>query len=202
MAFVARTLLQAIERLQREGKETEINLVAKAAGLTHRQVSDSCGILVEHGLIVRDRPGCYQLTEAGNLAITQGESLKSGPKAAMPRQLAIGIRLKAWRVMRIKQKFSLADLLAIVCDGSERDAESNLGKYLRALCQAGFLTLLPKREKGKALSSSGYYRYLLKLDNGPKAPVWRQKSQAVYDPNTGLEHPMKSSTQKNNTQEA
>lgn len=194
MAFVAQTLLAAIEQLTAAGREATCASLSEAAGLTHRQVADSCAILVRRELISRLRPGCYQMTDAGRLALAQGDIFKSGPRSAMPRTRTRGLRLKAWRLMRNKQKFSLNDLCQVLCDGSEQAAESNLNKYLRTLHAAGFLTRLPRRERGTAPTSNGQYRYLLVRDSGPLPPVWRQKSNSVFDPNTQEEYALNPTT--------
>lgn len=77
-----------------------------------------------------------------------------------------------------------------MADGSERDAEGNLRKYLRALVNAGIVRVETERERGKALTSPGYYRYQLIINGGRKAPVWRAASNTVYDPNSGTVYPM------------
>lgn len=106
------------------------------------------------------------------------------PGQTAPRNKAFGLRARAWWVMRETPRFTVASLLAIVADGDEGDAASNLGKYLRALARAGILAE-SGREHPASLTDNGQKRYRLAVNNGPKAPVWRASRNEVYDPNTG-----------------
>lgn len=104
-------------------------------------------------------------------------------KQTRPRKQTHGLRERAWWVMRRHGVFTLAELLATLADGTERDAGSNLGKYLRALTGAGILTVETQRAPGHAITSNGFLRYRLALDLGIKPPVWRASRKEVYDPN-------------------
>lgn len=101
-----------------------------------------------------------------------------------PRKVTKGLRQQAWWVMRRRVVFSLPEVLATVASGAERDAESNIGRYVRALEKAGILTV-DGRTAPDSPTSNGCIRYRVAIDNGRKAPVWRQRSGGVYDPNTG-----------------
>lgn len=107
-----------------------------------------------------------------------------------PRTVTFGLRQRAWWVMRRRIGFTLADLLSTLADGSERDAVSNLSKYLRALEKTGIIAREAERQAGAALTSPGMLRYRLIINAGRKAPVWRAKGNTVYDPNSGIEYPM------------
>lgn len=108
------------------------------------------------------------------------------PGQTAPRRHSFGLRVRAWWVMREVSSFNLAELLAIVANGDERDAASNLGHYLRALTRAGII-VETGREKPASPTSNGAKRWrLLKMhSSGPKAPVHRASTNEVYDPNTG-----------------
>lgn len=106
------------------------------------------------------------------------------PGQTAPRTKAFGLRARAWWVMRETPRFTLASLLSIVADGDERDAASNLGKYLRALARAGILAEAG-RDQPASLTSNGDKVYRLRVNRGPKAPVWRASRGEVYDPNSG-----------------
>lgn len=88
----------------------------------------------------------------------------------------------AWRAMRIREVFSLDDLMQLVCDGGEKDAVRNLGGYVRALAAAGYL--VPMRRQNSA-RHPGRWRLTSKGNTGPEAPAWNKKSGMVKDPNTG-----------------
>ncbi len=106
------------------------------------------------------------------------------PGQTAPRTKAFGLRARAWWVMRETRRFTVVDLLAIVADGKEADAASNLGKYVRALSRAGILAEVGRTDPGHS-TSNGDKVYRVKINRGPKAPVWRASQGCVYDPNDG-----------------
>lgn len=167
----------------------KLDALAEALGLSRKRVSESAAGLVKLGFLERLEPGEYQLTEAGAVVLAEGTlRLKSGPKGPMPRKTPVGLRKKAWAAMRTRPKFTVGDLLELVADGSEKDAPNNLSQYVAALEKAGFVVKLPRKKAGEALTSNGFNVYLLVRNTGSKAPVWRVKDGAVYDPNTGCLH--------------
>lgn len=108
-----------------------------------------------------------------------------------PRTVTQGLRQRAWWVMRRRISFTLPELLSTLADGTERDAASNLGKYLRALRKAGIITREAARQPGAAITSNGHIRYQLIINAGRNAPVWRVKAGEVYDPNSGIVYLMR-----------
>ena len=113
--------------------------------------------------------------------------MKAGQTA--PRKVTHGLRQRAWWVMRRHGVFTLPELLATLASGAERDAESNLGRYVRALAKAGILKI-EGRATPEKMTSNGCIRYRLAVDNGRKAPVWRNRAGVVYDPNDGAVYQM------------
>ncbi len=101
-----------------------------------------------------------------------------------PRTVTIGLRQRAWWVMRRRTSFTLPELLVTLADGTERDASGNLRKYINALVLAGIVKREAERQSGTALTSNGHLRYQLIINAGRKAPVWRAKRGTVYDPNS------------------
>lgn len=101
------------------------------------------------------------------------------------RMSSRGLRAKAWWIIRNRRDTTLENLLNTINDASQKDAESNIGKYLRALTTAGILSVHPVRAKGTKLTSNGHFRYGLVIDCGEKAPVWRQPLKQIYCPSTG-----------------
>jgi hypothetical protein len=174
---------------------------ARAHGLARAKVVDYCETLVRRGFLERQvytgmrgqpcKPGCYTMTASAKAFLDEGRRIASGQTRDGKRQRLVtgGLRAKAWSAMRILKKFGLGDLLKHIADGSELDATSNLGKYVRALCAAGYLTEL-RREPGTAMTSNGFKRYLLVRDTGLSAPVWNQRAGTVTDPNTLEVFPM------------
>lgn len=191
MAWIAEQLLTVISEATLLDCFTE-NRVWMLSGLGQRQVEQGILKLRQHGLVDKVGRGCHKLTDAGREAVASGLKLRSGPRGGGQTGKRIHkdtLRIRVWRAIRIRRKFSIPDLVSLVAEGGERDIESNIRKYLSALTRAGILTALPRREAGTALTSNGYKRWWLRdeKDSGPLAPVWRQGANTVYDPNTETE---------------
>ena len=172
----------------------EADLVALTDMSAHH-VEQTCLKLRKHGLLVKTDIGCHTITAEGVEAINSGKTFRSGPKASLnaPRNMnQKSRRARAWLAMRIRNKFTLADIMMLVVEQGDKDPTSNLGKYFRALEKAGFLVAL-KREKGSQQGSNGFKRYWLlpNRNKGPLAPLWRPHKKTVYDPNTEKEYDMK-----------
>lgn len=108
-------------------------------------------------------------------------SMRKGQRA--PRTVTVGLRAEAWWVLRKNRSMMLTDLMAAVCKGHEKNAETNLRGWLNKLVDAGLLTR-HRLDDGK-LTSNGSFRYTLIKDLGPKVPVVRGSLGEVYDPNYG-----------------
>jgi hypothetical protein len=145
--------------------------------------------LMSRGLLERVERGCYQLTDKGIESRTSSEALTSGPNqphtAKHRPQKRNNLRQKVWRVMSVKQKFTIDDLLSVAANGEEKNARNNVQKYLRFLSEAGYLREL-RRVPGEAITSNGFKRYQLVRHTGPNAPALRHNG--VYDRNTGVFH--------------
>ena len=102
-----------------------------------------------------------------------------------PRTVTTGLRQRAWWILRNRKSTTLPELLSTIADGHEKDAESNVGRYLRALVKAGILSVAKDRVPGGAMTSNGYKRYCLVVDCGEDAPVWRASRGEVYVPAWG-----------------
>ncbi len=186
MKWTAEQLLQAIAQASPSECITEARMV-EITGLSARQVEHAALKLRKYGLLEKTGQGCHILTESGREAAAAGKTLRSGPTAwTSPKVNKDSLRIRAWRAMRIRRKFSIPDLCMLVAQGGEKDIESNVGKYVRALEKAGYLIRMAKREAGVALTSNGHIRYWLPddKDTGPLAPIWRVAAGEVYDPNT------------------
>lgn len=94
-----------------------------------------------------------------------------------------GLRARAWWVMRERRKFTLDMLLETVASGAEKDARSNLAKYLGHLERAGVLVRSKHRLPGDSLTSPGHVVWILARDVGRHAPVWRSTQKALWNPN-------------------
>lgn len=189
MAWTAEQLLTAIAQASPDECITEARMV-ELTGLTAKQVEQAALKLRKHELLEKTGQGCHKLTDSGREAAAAGTTLRSGPRRwTGPKVHKESLRLRVWRAIRIRRKFSIPDLEMLVAEGGEKDITSNIGKYIRALEKAGYLVKMAKREAGTAPTSNGHIRYWLQdeKDTGPLAPIWRVANGTVYDPNTEQE---------------
>ena len=192
MTWTSERILQQLKDCEAGQCITEQDLMTQT-GFTAHQVDQACLKLRKHGLLEKSDQGCHTITDAGAAAIANNKVLRSGPNGMHTGKRKLSkntLRIRVWRAIRIRQKFSIPELSMLVAEGGEKDITSNIGKYIRALNKAGYLTELAKRERGNAITSNGHKRYWLvpEMDTGPEAPVWMVSKQAVYDPNNEIEH--------------
>lgn len=178
MAWNGRTILNALAdgpRLTRK--------IAAALGKPSRDVTGCLGALRDRGFITTVE-GVHEITQAGRAALATRREIISGPcnGSAMSRQ-GQTLRAKAWRFIRMRDGFSLDDVLSTLCDGGEPYAADNLRNYLSALEAAGYLQRLPRR------GEAGQRRFRLKRDKdtGPEAPAWNKATRILRDHNTSEE---------------
>ncbi len=190
MAWIAEQLLTAVATHSPDECVT-IERMCEITSFNATQVERAALKLRKHGLMEKTEQGCHTLTDAGKAAVASGSTLRSGPreKHTATRVNKNSLRVRVWRAIRLRRKFSIPDLCMLVAQGGEKDIVSNIGKYVRALCKAGYLVKMPKRERGIAITSNGNIRYWLpdEQDTGPMAPIWRVAANTVYDQNTETE---------------
>lgn len=189
MVWLAEKVLTAINNAMLHDCVTQEQLVALTE-LTPAQIHGFVAKLNSHGLLKVTSKGCYKVTDAGKEVIASGGRYRSGPKGkehGICRVRENTLRVRIWRAMRIRRKFSVPELISLVIDGTEQgDITNNVQKYLGALAKAGYITLMPRREPGTAIGSNGYKRWWLQdaKDTGPQAPVFKARVKTVFDPNT------------------
>jgi hypothetical protein len=193
MAWIAELILTAIAEAAAADCFTARD-IERATGMSAKQVENAVGKLRRHDLVQLVTPGCLRITEAGRAAAAGRARIRSGPRGQQPgaRGRADGLRVRAWRAMRLRRKFSVGDLVALCAQGDERNPESNLLKYIRALTRAGILVELARRETPLSPTSNGAKRWWLmeSRDPGPLAPSVRWQRNQVYDPNSEVLHDM------------
>ncbi|AUN95902.1 hypothetical protein [Pseudazoarcus pumilus] len=128
--------------------------------------------------------GLYRVTPAGRDWLANGRVIASG-QGRRRHERTYGLRQRAWWLMREIRKFTVADLLTTLADGSERDPADNLRRWLVQLERVGVVQRMRRRVPGTAMTSNGHILWWLKRDLGRAAPVWRQRHGVVFDPNTG-----------------
>lgn len=157
----------------------QLAALAEAMGGRKKDVVMAVQRLKRRGFVTSPAAGEYAATDAGRDFLAQGRRIQGGQDSPRPRTHTRGLRQRAWWVIRARKVVSVPDLLSSLGDGSERDAPSNLRKYLRVLVRAGYVA------EAAHGSRHGPMRYRLVRDTGRLAPVFRQRQTAVFDPNTG-----------------
>lgn len=186
--IVATNVLQQIA-----GGNDYIADIAAALEIPRKAVNQAAQTLKGRGLIETHsevdgeisgpaQRGFYRLTPAGAEFAASGQRITAG-QGERPRKKTVGLRERAWWHFRAHKVASLKELLGTHAEGQERDATSNVYKYLLALERAGILQRTAKRIPAR--QSKGLVQWRLAIDLGPKAPVWRQVAREVYDPNGG-----------------
>lgn len=163
---------------------TQLAAIAEAVGKSRKSVGMAVACLKRRGLVEAPEPGLYQATEAGREFLAEGKTVASGQASPRPRQKTRGLRQRAWWVLRARGVVTVPDLLSTLSDGTEKNAAKNVGRYLAALAATGFVEEIG-RAPGTARTSNGHKRYRLARNNGRQAPVVRQRTGEVFDPNTG-----------------
>lgn len=125
-------------------------------------------------------------SEFGVPCITAAPKPKGRPVGIMAK----GLREKAWRSMRHFKQFTLNDLLDTNAVGGEKDAPSNLQKYINHLEAYGVLVRLDRSLPGESKMSNGHIIWWLANDLGWEPPVWRQTQKVLWNPNTHAPVPM------------
>ena len=164
-----------------------IEEMSRQSDLDRHALQDGAQKLLSAGYVERIEAGCYRLTQKGKTAKAEEITLTSGPKGPLTfakKTSPDSFTARLWRAMRVCRKFTVPDLVMLAGTGKEKKPEDAAGKYIRRLYQAGYLQLLPRREKGTAPTSNGFKKYLLVRDNGPLHPRYSPKTGKVYDPNT------------------
>lgn len=182
-AWVTEKLLPA---LNVKGCITVQEIVAKT-GIELTKVKRSVCVLHDRKLVTRIDKGCYRLTAAGRLAIESAQPIRSGPlgqRHTGRRTHKDTMRGRVWKAFRQSRKATVNDLVALATPEGEQVCRKDTAKYLQQLVGAGYAIKLGSREPGTSPTSNGFLRFALIKDTGPEAPVYSQRDNVLYDPNT------------------
>ncbi len=162
------------------------------SGLGRQRVQKGLDILKRRGLVDRISRGCYRLNDDGRAALTARLKINGGGNKRTNTRKP-GLQDRLWGALRRMRKGSIPELLSIADARDLTDAMNEARRYLRALCNAGFVTLLSTKEPGTAKGSKGHLRYALVRDTGPRTPWLRARRGSgrtgeLVDPNTGETH--------------
>ncbi|MFC5393054.1 hypothetical protein [Bosea vestrisii] len=158
--------------------------------MTRRSAVEAVRKLIGRGLIERQERGRYTLAAAGCATLEAGTPLSSGQRGPRARPIVrpSTLRQRCWNAMRIRKRFTVADIAMLAADGNA-NPEISAQQYLRGLARSGYVIQLPTRRPGNALTSNGWIVWQLERDSGDTAPIVRRSCRDVYDPNTGEAHP-------------
>ena len=162
-----------MERLASEGPQYTRQL-ASSIGVSSEYVRKLCRCLRHHKLI-HSEGGMHGITEAGRARLAD-RYLPCQRKGRAATSEGRTLRQRAWNIMRMRDHFSVDDLLTTLCDGEEKGAEENLRNYYRALYRAGIL--------GMTGRTKAYY-LRPESNHGALAPAYNRAEKCVTDRNTG-----------------
>lgn len=167
-----------LELMASDGACRFVREIAAGLCVASEAAGTSARTLARRGFLERtvaDGVAVYRITEAGQAFLASNQSLLGPGKGGCAVRHRTSLRARAWNVMRMRDWWSVADLLTIVADGTETNAERGLVRYVRALAGAGYL-VESRREKG---------RWHLSSDTGRLAPALNTQAGTLTDPNTG-----------------
>ncbi|MDO8837982.1 MAG: hypothetical protein Q7V31_03575 [Parvibaculum sp.] len=154
-----------------------------ALDVERKDITTAVSRLITAKYVRRADRGCYEATPEGRRAHAEGYRMgPQGPLTGQRAPLKDTLRHRVWLSMRMKRRFTLAELLENACNGSEKNPYANVQAYVWALARAGYLRELGERAQGTAPESNGYKQWLLLNDSGLLPPIVRPRS--VYDANT------------------
>lgn len=131
---------------------------------------------------VASAEGVHQITDKGRQFLAEGRTITSGPCGGnTTSRRGPTLRQRAWRLMRMRDGFSVEDLLGTLCDDNEGDPGRNLRRYITALEAAGYLS--PFRRRGEGGGKRWYLRR--EMNTGPEAPAFNTRAKRLMDHNTG-----------------
>ncbi|MEP3298572.1 MAG: hypothetical protein ABJO27_19230 [Pseudoruegeria sp.] len=174
-----------------QGKEVTVQQVRDDFDINRVQAYSVIERLVNRGFLEWVAQSTLKPTETGIQAGLDGVSFSNGPygpSGTVPRPRNT-FRQRAWLAMRVRRSFTAGDIVADAGRGEEKNDYENVIKYIKQLCRAGIVGELPRREKGTAIGSNGFKRYLLRRDLGRKAPMYRTKLKVMRDHNSGEDLP-------------
>lgn len=154
--------------------------------ISRKDISDAAGRLLRRDYLERLETGVYRLTLTGRQSLAAGAALTSGPHRGRRKHPAYAdtLQQRAWNGMRLLQRFTIGDINQLAARSGYETSEAALQKFVNRLTHCGYVTELPLRRKGTAVSSNGFKQFRLVRDTGAAAPRWLDASRAFKDWNT------------------
>jgi hypothetical protein len=154
-----------------------IDELRAALPFTRNTLAGMLGALVLDGMVERVEAGCFKrCIPARQQVPTAGQ-----PDLRKPRKRLHGdVQRRLWRAMRLRRKFTIAEVVQLASREGEKSINSSAVAYARALAAAGYLRLLPRAKGSRA------QRWMLIRDTGSAPPTARRQDgqRWLMDPNT------------------
>lgn len=149
--------------------------LAVALGARGESIARACRCLRRYNL-VHSVESLHGLTAEGQRWVVTGGWVPCQRQGRAASSEGRTLRQKAWGVLRMADKTTVADLMRTICDGGEKGAADNLRNYLSALYRAGMV--------GKTARTGAYF-LRPEANTGPRAPAYNRVEKSVTDRNTG-----------------
>lgn len=168
---------------------TRLESIAQRLNCSKKGVVNATQVLKRRHLIANSpsaagiTPGEYVITELGKNWIAQGLSISPG-QGERSKVRTTGLAERVWWHLRNHHLVTVRDILSTHTFGSERSSYIRILKYMHALEHAHIIRRAARRIP--VHQSQGLVQWHLVRDLGPKVPMWRQKSNCLYDPNTNI----------------
>lgn len=172
---------RALLNLMIDGKRRFLREIAAELGMQHNALREVCNRLATRGMLLKEQcegVALYSITDAGARFQARDEPIDGPAKGSRAEYHRGSLRARAWRVMRMREWWSVSDLLMTIADGTEKDAETGLRRYVRALFLAGYV--VPSKRTPD--------RWRLIQNTGHLAPALNTQTRTLTDPNTGEVH--------------
>ena len=122
MAAIGQLFLEALA----DGKPVYGRDLASRLGVPADNIRLAGHRLVQRGYVQRAE-GCYQITDAGQACLASGKHRTSGPERGdFVARGRMSLRARVWNLIRMRNLWSIDDLLMTVAAGTEKDAENGV----------------------------------------------------------------------------
>lgn len=175
---MAKTIGQSMLEELAGGKVMLTRELAARLGVPADNIRSAARLLAERGYIVK-MEGCYQITDNGqDFVASEAERMPGLQKGDFTARSRFSLRTRVWNLIRIRTLWSIDDLLMTLADGTEKDAEKGVKRYIRALLKAGYVERTPRNQQ----------LYRLVRNTGRLAPSLNTPARTLTDTNTGEVH--------------
>ena len=175
---MTKTIGQSILEELAGGKVMLTRELAARLDVPADNIRSAAKLLVGRGYIVK-MEGCYQITDKGqDFVASEAGRMPGAQKGDFAARSRFSLRTRVWNLIRMRTLWSVDDLLMTLADGTEKDAEKGVKRYIRALLKAGYVERTPRNPQ----------LFRLVRNSGRLAPALNTPARTLTDPNTGEVH--------------